>query len=238
MSTLCSSLENQGYSVFFDNFYTSTTLVSDLFAKGLPSSGTTCENRRGFPVQMKNGKKWGQKVERGSMRWHRDGFLLTQQWKDTKVVTMASSLDIATESVTVSQKVKVNGKFEKKEIPQPKSVSRYNQFMNGVDKSDQLLSKYNLLRKCLRWWKTLFFHIIDIALINGCILFSLESKGNPENKGFRRPGHYSFLEFREVVRQLANLPDYGNPPAYRAFGTPSQFETVHIPKFSDVKRNC
>jgi len=45
------------------------------------------------------------------MRWHRDGALLTQQWKDTKVV---SSIDIATESVIVSRKMKANGKFEKK----------------------------------------------------------------------------------------------------------------------------
>jgi len=56
-------------------------------------------------------EKWGRKVERRSMRWHRDG---TQKWKNTKVVTMVSSIDIAIESVIVSRKMKANGKFEKK----------------------------------------------------------------------------------------------------------------------------
>ena len=28
-----------------------------------------------------------------------------------------------------------------------------------------------MLRKCLRWWKTLFFHLIDIAVVNSFILF-------------------------------------------------------------------
>ena len=35
--------------------------------------------------------------------------------------------------------------------------------MNGVDRSDQLIGTNNVMRKCLRWWKTLFFHLIDIA---------------------------------------------------------------------------
>jgi len=37
--------------------------------------------------------------------------------------------------------------------------------MNGVDKSDQLLAKYNLLRKCVKWWKTLFFHMVDMVVV-------------------------------------------------------------------------
>ena len=88
--------------------------------------------------------------------------------------------------------------------------------MNGIDKSDQHLSKYNLLSKCVRWWKTLFFHLIDIALINGYVLFKIHQKNNPENESLKRTRPYSVLEFREkVVRQLAGLDENGNPPLYK-----------------------
>ena len=33
--------------------------------------------------------------------------------------------------------------------------------MNGVDSSDQMLSNHNVRQKCYRWWKVLFFHLID-----------------------------------------------------------------------------
>ena len=52
--------------------------------------------------------------------------------------------------------------------------------MNGVDKSDQSLAKYNLLRKCVKWLKTICFHMIDIATVNSFILFQSHIKKHPE----------------------------------------------------------
>ena len=37
--------------------------------------------------------------------------------------------------------------------------------MVHVDRSDQLIGTNNIMRKCLRWWKTLFFHLFDIAVL-------------------------------------------------------------------------
>jgi len=88
--------------------------------------------------------------------------------------------------------------------------------MNGVDKSDQYLSKYNSLRKCVRWWKTLFFHLVDIAIVNGFILFQSHRRLNKDNPALERPKTYALLDFREAVcRQLVGLTGYGNPPASR-----------------------
>ena len=47
---------NQGYHLYVDNFYTSVTLVKDLFADGVRATGTIVERRRDFPVNLKNGK--------------------------------------------------------------------------------------------------------------------------------------------------------------------------------------
>ena len=56
----------------------------------------------------------------------------------------------------------------------------------------------------------------------------------------RRPQTYSVTEFREeLVRKLADLEEYGNPPVFNPNATePGGFDTVHIPQVSDTKRNC
>ena len=36
-------------------------------------------------------------------------------------------------------------------VKRPYVIERYNAYMNAVEKLDQMLSKYNLLQKCVRW---------------------------------------------------------------------------------------
>ena len=62
--------------------------------------------------------------------------------------------------------------MEKIDIPWPIAVEKYNRYMGGVDKSDQSLSYHNVLRKTVRYWKTLFYHMIDIAAVNGFVLYN------------------------------------------------------------------
>ncbi|XP_048575717.1 piggyBac transposable element-derived protein 4-like [Nematostella vectensis] len=237
---LLSPLLNQGYHLYCDNFYTSVTLIKDLFLVKTPATGTAAENRRGFPEEMKNGRKWAGKKERGSMRWHRDGVCLAQQWKDNRPVTILSSIECANDYVIVSRKVKSREQWTNIEVRQPMAINNYNSYMNGVDRSDQLMTKNNALSKCRRWWKVLFFHMIDIAVVNSYILFQLHRAQNPDNTALYRPKKYSVAEFREeLVRQLVGLEEFGPPPAHKPpTRAPNQFETVHMPMMSDVKRNC
>lgn len=65
MMRLVKLLINQGYHLYFDNFYTSVTLVKDLFCLMLPATGTAAENRRGFPNSIKNNKTVGKKRAEG-----------------------------------------------------------------------------------------------------------------------------------------------------------------------------
>ncbi|KAL9978044.1 hypothetical protein ACROYT_G015521 [Oculina patagonica] len=237
---LVAPLINQGYHLYFDNFYTSVKLVKDLFRVLIPATGTSAENRRGFPESMKKGPQWAQRKERGSMRWERDGVCLAQQWKDNRPVTILTSIDNANDFVMVARKEKAGNAWRNINVRQPKAIDHYNNYMNGVDRSDQIISKNCALRKCMRWWKTLFFHMIDIAIVNSYILFQLHRKEHPDEEALKRPQKFAIAEYREeLVRQLAGLEEYGQPPVFKPqTKDPGEFVTDHIPRMSGTKRNC
>ena len=62
--------------------------------------------------------------------------------------------------------------------------------MNGVDWSDQMLSCHSVSLKCYRWSKT-FFHLVDMAVVNGFLLFSKYRQEHPEEEALKRPCSYS-----------------------------------------------
>ena len=43
--------------------------------------------------------------------------------------------------------------------------------MNGVDRLGQILTTNSVLRKSMKWWKTMVYHLINMAVVNGFILF-------------------------------------------------------------------
>ena len=121
------------------------------------------------------------------------------------------------------------------------AIHKYNAFMNGVDKSDQILNTNYVLCKCVHWWKTLFFHMINLALVNGYILFQSHSKNNPDNELLKRPQRHCLQNFKEVVQSVAELGEYGIPKTDQWKSPsvePSVYETVYIPILSIEKRNC
>ena len=188
---------NQGYHLYIDNFYTSTALVKYLFQQGVPTTGTIRENSRGFPADMKNGIQWSKasNVQRGSMRWERDPPVLALQWFDNKVVSMLTTIENANDSLQVKRKTKTAGIWSTKVVQQPQAIATYNKYMNAVDRSDQILAVNNVLRKCRRWWKTLFFHLIDIAVVNSFILFREHQRHFPDNEDLKRTADYSLGHF-------------------------------------------
>uniref|UniRef100_A0A1X7V9B8 PiggyBac transposable element-derived protein domain-containing protein n=1 Tax=Amphimedon queenslandica TaxID=400682 RepID=A0A1X7V9B8_AMPQE len=70
----------------------------------------------------------------------------------------------------VKRNVKVNRKNAKIEVPIPEFVYYENRFMNGVDRSDQLINNYNAIQKTHKYWKTVF-HYIDISIVNSYIMY-------------------------------------------------------------------
>ena len=71
--------------------------------------------------------------------------------------------------------------------------------MNGVDRSDQILTTNVVLRKSMKWWKTLFYHLTDMAEVNGIILFKEHQAQFPDDDALQRPSNYSLADFQEEI---------------------------------------
>ena len=65
-----------------------------------------------------------------------------------------------------TQKKHRNGK----DIIKPQCVLSYNKRMGGVDKSDQRASAYQCVKKCVKWYKKLFFYVLDMCIVNSYLL--------------------------------------------------------------------
>jgi hypothetical protein len=47
----------------------------------------------------------------------------------------------------------------------PQIVNEYNQSMNGVDKADQYTVYYSFIRKSKKWWRKLFFWLLEVTVV-------------------------------------------------------------------------
>lgn len=116
-------------------------------------------------------------------------------------------------------------KLRKKEVPIPSTVYSYNRFMSGVDRSDQLIMNYNVLRQTKKYWKTLFLHFIDIAVVNSYILYK---EVHPSKS---RLSHYDFRE--TLVRELCHLEIL--PTQSAVARTPT---LDHVSERMEISRDC
>ena len=164
----------QGYEVYTDNFYSSPTLFEALLALEIRATGTLRTNRIGVPsavvaVQRALEKK---EAKRGNGYYVRDSStnIVYVCWRDVKVVTVLSTAYPGHSEATVTRRARLSGKIEKRDVV---AVQKYNISMGGVDLSDQYLAYHNVLRHTVLYWKTLFYHGLDIGVVNSFILYNL-----------------------------------------------------------------
>lgn len=48
-------------------------------------------------------------------------------------------------------------------VVKPNTIVDYCKYMGGVDVNDQICQYYDVLRKCVKWWKKLFFHLLTFT---------------------------------------------------------------------------
>ncbi|XP_018534152.1 piggyBac transposable element-derived protein 4 [Lates calcarifer] len=198
MSLVNHSFLGSGYHLYVDNFYTSPKLFRDLYAENIGACGTYRENRKDCPRTQSNALS--KKDPRGTIRWIRDGPLLFVKWMDSREVAICSTIHLAFTGETVKRRFKdTDGTWVTQNVPCPNPVIEYNRHMGGVDLSDQLIQYYSVHHTTMRWYRTLFYHFLDIAATNAYILYKELCK----EKGQTAVTHRGFLE--ELTAQLCGV---------------------------------
>lgn len=172
--------EFKNHILYFDNFYTSLPLLVYLRSKGIYSLGTIRANR--VPNCKLSNDKDGNNKERG----YSEEFvgsahgveISTVLWKDTKCVRLASTYAGIKPFQTTYDDVQPSKttRYDRKEkcyvdVECPNIIKEYNAHMGGVDLMDSLMSRYHIRLKTKKWTLRLFYHFIDMALVNAYILY-------------------------------------------------------------------
>ena len=104
------------------------------------------------------------KLTKGNIRVRTRGNLTALSWKDRRDVSLLTNMDPSPEE----------GNFcgESKQAVKPQIVARYNWHMGYVDISDRMANSYSMCRRTFKWTTKLFFHLLDLTVLNSWILLS------------------------------------------------------------------
>lgn len=95
---------------------------------------------------------------RGESKSRSRSGVMVGKWRDKRDVHFISTefQSDVTEYVTKGGETKIK----------PLSILKYNEFMSGIDKQDQMMAYYPCSRKVLRWYKKLGIYFFQLILLN------------------------------------------------------------------------
>ena len=159
---LLSPYLGKGHHVFCDRFYSSLPLVQTLSEQQTHYTGTIVKNRVGLPDAIRSPFTLG---DDDTMQFRCERFMVIA-WraksKKTPVIMVSSACSARMTEVR-------NRKGEV--LQKPVAVDTYNHSMNGVDRNDQHCTYYSFVRKTLKWWRKMFFYLLECSTVNSYILY-------------------------------------------------------------------
>ena len=215
VQTLVEPFHNKGYDLYVDRFYTSPLLASELMKVGITVTGTVQSNRRGMPKEVTDKRK---KEPRGNIRAARSGNILALSWLDKRKVLMLSTKHNASTTQVRTRYTIINSINDHRlakhyntkyhvylplfcpgveKSDKPTVVADYNQFMLGVDKLDPLMAYHSFLHKSVKWWRKIFFWLLEVMVINSYIIY----KELARRRGERPITHLAFR--RRLIESLS-----------------------------------
>lgn len=196
---LSTNYPGSGFHIFTDRYYTGMELACKLKKQKIHLTGTVQANRKNLPLQVKKGALNLKKHEVKAYR-HKDD-ILCSAWKDKRNVLMLSTLcNNGTETIERREK----NRREATKISKPSVICEYNRFMGGVDNLDHYVASYKFTRKSLKWWRKLFFWLLEVSVVNSFLLYNM----NQLNKGLKYLNHRKFREalIMQLVGDVRNSP--------------------------------
>jgi hypothetical protein len=235
VTSLVTPLHHQNYQLYCDNFYSSPALFSHLLQFAITATGTVRINRRGIPSEVGEVKAIMSRrtTQRGQGYYVRErgSPIVYCCWHDNQVVcTMSTSFPgHAVNTINRKCKDRTTGVCSVQQVTIPLMIEQYNKYMGGVDKSDQLLRYHSSLRRTTRYWKTLFYHMLDVAVTNSFVLYNwfLMEKGQKAIS----ENHFRDALILQLITKYrhnpSNQPESSSPPVPLSIPPPHEFRVRH-----------
>ena len=232
IDNITSVIKESGYHVFTDRLYTSIELAQELFNRKMHLTGTLNTNRKGLPIQFKKGKPKMQQFQVQSLvkasRYH------VLVWKDKRYVFMLSTKH----DDKVHQHRRFNKRGQEELISKPNMIADYTAHMGGVDRADHYISSYQFLQRSVKWWRKLYFFVLESSVVNSFILFNMHMKNLDDHNATL--DHRSFR--KELIYQLVAKV---RNPTFSRFGHISTIDhearldgKLHIIDHRPYSRDC
>ena len=163
------------HKLYFDNWYTSVDFVKHLHNQGIACVGTDRANR--LPNCKMTPYAAMKKKGRGTTElWtsdYDDVELRAIKWFDNRGLSTYESVNPVVHIFRFDRKAK-----ERVNVPCPSIISTYNKFMGGVDLLDSLLSLYRIHIRSKKWYHKLFFHFLDVTVVQSWLMHCRSITGN------------------------------------------------------------
>lgn len=189
-----SNLLDKGYHLYTDNFYTKVPLAERLLERTTFITGTINKKSK-FLSKTVQQTKLG---ERETIYFRKGKLLLVayRQKVSRKPVLVITTGFHAQDGLVTSKK----GLVGRKTL----LIHNYNQHMGGVDVSDKCVYALSINRTTSKYWKKIFFNLIDVALFNAYTLYKLNSEQEQEKLNIRAGGNFTFLYWSPLLKQQMN----------------------------------
>lgn len=164
-------ISKSGRNVTCDNWFTSIPLAVDLLENDkLTMVGTIRKNKREIPPFMTVAKD--RPVESSIFAFRKNMTLVSYKPKKDKVVLVLSTLHDDDSIDSDSEKCK------------PEIITFYNDTKSGVDKVDEMKCTYSVTRITRRWPFIIFSSLLNIAGINGYVIYKSNSDSTIPRKDY------------------------------------------------------
>ncbi len=229
------------FSLFCDNLFSNPMLFSLLRQLGIGACGTARRNVTKLVFGNLDSWKvaWGtlhSKIVNVYPENLRNGKVLVSVWQDSNKVGFCSTIHDGTEWIIKARKCPRGSstsasitrqpflKFPldlfpgckqlhefTRLLPIPCQTNDYNQFMGGVDISDQLRTKFSSQLRGVKTWRPLFYWLLDTTIVNAYLVYEHQRKAKLQlgEKDKARCTHRMFCE--ALVTALLKDPQEPKP---------------------------
>ena len=153
---LAEDIQGKNYFLFFNNYFSSPTLLADLISSQIYCVGTVAANRKEYPKFAKSrvvALERGQHIATQDLAEKVHCFV----WKDRKPVHFVDTICKDERMDVVSRRLPDGSCID---VACPLAIKLYNQNMGGVDLADQMRKYYACTRRSrTRWYMRLFWNL-------------------------------------------------------------------------------